>query len=135
MEQIRRVAWVPVLWGVLADVFLTQMMSLAIASAVGIGFDTDPEIAVTLLRASPLYWPAFGMGILLSGLGGFIAGRLAKREGAFHGTLTGFISNIVFSLLLSPQTLDTVSMAGLMLAILAGTVGGWLATLGMKSEA
>jgi hypothetical protein len=134
MEQLKHIAWVPVMWGVLADVFMTQMMSLAIGAAVGIGFDTDPEIADMLLRASPFFWPAFILGILLSGLGGFIAARLAKREGVFHGTLTAFISNIVFSLLLSPQSLDTLNMIGLMLAILAGTAGGWLAMRFIKVE-
>ncbi len=134
MEQLRRIAWVPVLWGVLTDVFLSQLMGLGVSVAVGIDPDTDAALAESLLRASPLFWPAFVLGIAFSGLGGYLAGRLARREGAFHGTLTAFISNIVFSLLLGAPPSDTLTTLGLMLAILAGTLGGWIATRGMPLE-
>ncbi len=134
MEQIRRIAWLPVLWGVIADIILTQMMVLGISTALGIGSDTDPALAETILRDSAYYWPMLLLGILISGLGGYIAARLAGREGAFHGTLTAFISNIVFTLLAGSFPEDMVSALGLMAAILAGTLGGWLASLSYKEK-
>lgn len=135
MEQLRRIAWIPVLWGVITDTFLTTIMSQLVALLIGVTPDTAPDIAQSLLRASPYFWPSFVAGILFSGAGGFLAARLARREGVFHGTLTAFISNIFFSLLLSGADLDMIGMIGIMLAIVAGTVGGWLATRGLKSEA
>ena len=135
MEQLRRIAWLPIIWGVLTDMFLTTLMSQVVALALGIGLDTEPSTAEAILKASAFYWPSFLIGILFSGVGGFLAGRLAKREGAFHGTLTAFISNIVLGLLITGAPEDMVGMVGIMLAILAGTVGGWLATVGMKREA
>lgn len=134
MEQIRRIAWLPVLWGVIADVILTQMIVLGISTALGIGSDTDPALAETILRDSAYYWPLLLLGITISGLGGYIAGRLAGREGAFHGTLAAFISNIVFTLLASSFPEDMVGALGLMAAILAGTLGGWLASFSYKEK-
>ncbi len=135
MEQLRRIAWLPVIWGVLTDMFLTTLMGQVIALALGIGLDTEQATAEAILRGSPYYWPSFVMGIVFSGVGGFLAARLAKREGAFHGTLTAFISNIILGLLITGVPEDLISTVGIMLAILAGTLGGWLATMGMKREA
>lgn len=132
MEQLRRIAWLPVLWGVITDVFLTQIVGLAIGSAVGISADMDPATSDALLKASSLYWPTLLLGILFSGVGGYVAGRLAKREGAFHGTLAAFLSNIAFTLLAGSFPDDMVSTVTLMACILAGTVGGWLASLSYK---
>ncbi len=134
MEQLRRIAWLPVLWGVIADVILTQIVGLGISTAVGIGPDTDPALAEAMLRDSAYYWPALLIGIFFSGLGGYIAGRLAGREGAFHGTLAAFISNIAFTLLAGSFPEDMVGTLGLMAAILAGTLGGWLASLAYKEK-
>ena len=134
MEQLRRIAWLPVLWGVIADVILTQIVALGFGTAVGIGPDTDPAMAETMLRASSYYWPTLLLGIMISGLGGYIAGRLAGREGAFHGTLAAFISNIVFTLLTGGFPEDMGGTLGLIAAILAGTLGGWLASLAYKEK-
>ena len=136
MEQLRQVAWSAVLWGLLADVMLTEVMSVVVGALAGIAPTTEPSMAEVLLRASPWFWPTFALGILFSGVGGYLAARLARREGAFHGTLTAFIGNIVLGLpAFFTVQMDTLRMAGVMLALLAGTAGGWLAEQIVKRDA
>lgn len=127
MDQLRRIAWAAVGWGVFADFFLTQLLSLGVSLAIGITPDMDPSVADTMLRSSGAYWPLFVMGIVFTGLGGYLAGRLAGREEIFHGTLAGFISNILLGLLLFSSSMEVMEMVGVMVAVVAGTIGGWVA--------
>ena len=127
MDQLKRIGWAAVGWGVFVDFFLTQLLQLGVSMAIGITPDTDPSLAESMIRSSGAYWPLFVMGILFTGLGGYLAGRLAGREEVFHGTLAGFISNILLGLLLFSASMDVLEMVGVMLAVVAGTVGGWVA--------
>jgi hypothetical protein len=86
------------------------------------------DTAMNALRASPVFWIMYALGILISGIGGFVAGSLARQEHLLHGLVAAFLTNIVYGLLAgagSPFTL--VEFAGSMAGVLAGLAGGWLA--------
>ena len=129
MNQIRQVSWTAVLWGVLTDFFLSQILWITVNLSAGIDFGTDSAAAEEMLRASPLFWPATALGIFFTGLGGFVAGRLARRGGVFYGALVAFITNVLLGVLLTLQPLDDVQTVGIMLAFAAGMIGGWLGAL------
>lgn len=134
MEQFRRIRWLATMWGVITDIFLSEMMGLFVRLAANIPWDAEGEAAESLLRASPLYWPSYLLGIFFSGVGGYVAGRLAGRDGAFHGTLAAFLTNVVLSLVAGAFPDDTVGAVAIMAAVLAGTIGGWLASRSYKEE-
>ncbi len=129
MNQIRQIAWLAVLWGVLTDFVLSEIMWSIVGLNIGIDPSTDSSAATEMLRASALFWPATALGILFTGLGGFVAGRLAGRGGVFYGTLVAFISNVVLGMLLNLQPLDDVQTAAILLCFAAGMIGGWLGAL------
>ncbi|MFN8485749.1 MAG: TIGR04086 family membrane protein [Anaerolineae bacterium] len=126
MNQIRQVSWTAVLWGVLTDFLLTQILGTVAQIGVGIDPNTDVDVAEEMLRASPYFWPATALGILFTGLGGFVAGRIARRGGVFYGALVAFITNILLGLFLYGQPPDDVRTATIMLCFVAGMLGGWL---------
>ncbi|MFN8500131.1 MAG: hypothetical protein U0641_19935 [Anaerolineae bacterium] len=126
MNQMRQVSWTAVLWGVLTDFLLSQILWIAVNLSAGVDQGTDTSVAEELLRASPYFWPATALGIFFTGLGGFVAGRLAGRGGVFYGVLVAFITNVLLGVLLNFQSLDDVQTVGIILAFVAGMVGGWL---------
>ena len=113
----------------LTDFFLSQILWIIVNLSAGIDFGGDASAAEEMLRASPYFWPATALGIFFTGLGGFVAGRLARRGGVFYGILVAFITNVVLGVIFAFQPLDDVQTVGIMLALAAGMIGGWLGAL------
>lgn len=89
----------PVLVGVLVDLLGTIVVVLSYMSIVlpaEIWSGDVPGNALTPAQQSV----ADGLGLLMSVLGGFLAGRLAKIDEVHHGAAAGF-GSLVLSLLLS----------------------------------
>ena len=112
------IRWMAVLTGFLADVllaFLLSFLATAIASA-----GTDPTQAAGLVL--------IGLGIVATGVGGYIAGRMAQAQRTLHGLLVGVVGILAIQLplLVGGPSLTRVDVIALALGCLAGTLGGWL---------
>ena len=95
-------------------------------------------IALTILVAILLAtfgFPAVSA-LLAVGAGGFIAGRMAGRDGLFHGAVVGVLSIIAASIAASAGNAtvsnvlaDTLTIViSDVLLLLSASAGGWIAT-------
>jgi hypothetical protein len=88
----------PVLVGALVDLLGTLVvmlfyLSIVLGAQFSSGEETEDALTPTQLIVGD------GLGLLLSVLGGFVAGRLAKIDEVHHGAAAGF-SSLVGSLLI-----------------------------------
>jgi hypothetical protein len=129
--SLTRLNWRAILTGAVADILLTELMGVslgAIFTQVSGLSATEADALNKAFRASPLFWVAVALGILISGLGGFIAGWLANAEHHLHGLVSAFLTNVVFTVLVSGDSPFTIiEFSSAMLGLLAGLGGGWLA--------
>ena len=99
---------------------------------------TAAGMALTILVAIALV--GFGFPAIFSllgvGAGGYVAGRMAGRDGLFHGAAIGVLSIIVASIAASAGNsnvtdvlVDTLTIVvSDVLLLLVSSAGGWLAT-------
>jgi hypothetical protein len=105
--------------------------------------DVDPAAAAAGLAVSILVavtgvllgYPAISA---ISGVtaGGYLAGRIARRDGLFHGAVVGIVAIILTSVLSSAGNenvsnilVDTVTIVvSDVLLLLSASAGGWLST-------
>jgi hypothetical protein len=137
--SLTRLNWRAILIGAFADILLSMLLSASVLAifvqANGLSTAT-PDVLDAAFRASPLFWASMVLGILISGLGGFIAGWLAKQEHHVHGLMSAFLTNVVFTVLVSGDSPFTlVEFVGAMVGLLAGLGGGWLAGLLKRQRA
>jgi|GEM_PF-6608016 len=131
LYALTRLAWPAILTGAIADLLLSMLMSIGLvylfmqtSGLSGAGTDTLDQA----FRTSPFYWVSLVLGVLISGLGGGIAGWLAPEEHHLHGLMAAFLTNVVYTFIATWDTPFTlVEFAGSMFGLLLGMVGGWLA--------
>ena len=100
------------------------------AAAAGIALTIVVAIALMIGGFPPIY------ALLGVVAGGYTAGRMAGRDGLFHGALVGVLSIIAASIAASAgnETVSNVLIDTLtivvsdVLLLLSASVGGWLAT-------
>lgn len=112
--------WLAVLLGNLVD----QLVSILI---LGVGQTFDPQLTEGATFASPAGAVTSILLVLSTGLGGWLAARLAKHEFLLHGILVGGVSLILMlvqSLFGKEWTGTVVSLQ--IIATLVGGLGGWL---------
>ncbi len=120
MQRKGRINWVAVLAGWILDFVLSLIIS-----GVALAFDPSLEEASFFASASGIV-----TGLLLAlatGIGGWLAGRIAKEERVLHGVLVGGLG--IFLLLLvsltdTPPPLDSILLQ--LLATALGGLGGYL---------
>ena len=82
-----------------------------------------------------LHFPAIAGLVGVLG-GGYLAGRLARRDGLFHGAIVGALTIVVASIAASAGNAEVTNILGDTLSIVVSDVlllglssfGGWLAT-------
>lgn len=130
-SSLVRLNWRAILTGAIADILLSALMStglIAIFIQLNGLSDAGAEVLDSAFRASPFYWMTLVLGILISGLGGFIAGWLAHEEHLLHGLIAAFLTNVILVVLTSSNAPFTIiEFSGSMLGLLLGMGGGWLA--------
>ncbi len=112
--------WLAVLLGYLVD----QLISIII---LGIGQAFDPQLTDGATFASTAGTVTSVLLVLSTGLGGWLAGRLAKQEYLLHGVLVGGITLVVMLVqsLFGKQWTGTIVVLQI-IATLVGGLGGWL---------
>ena len=115
-----RIGWLAILAGFIVDNLISELVG-----AIGQSFDPMLAQGVTLASTAGIITSIFL--VLSTGLGGWIAGRLAKREYVLHGTLVGGVEIIL--MLIMAVAGDAPSPLQIWLqfaAVLAGALGGYL---------
>jgi putative membrane protein (TIGR04086 family) len=117
-EDTMNIRWMAVLTGFLADVLLTFLISFVVPPPVSAGL--DPTRAADLI--------VIGLGILATGVGGYIAGRMAQTQRPLHGLLVGVVGilAIQLQLLVGGLALTRIDVITLALGCVAGALGGTL---------
>jgi uncharacterized membrane protein AbrB (regulator of aidB expression) len=100
------------------------------ATASGLALSIMVSLGSVLLDFSPI---AALAGVLA---GGYLAGRLARRDGLFHGAIVGALTIVVASIAASAGTAQVANILADTLSIIVSDVlllglaslGGWLAT-------
>ncbi len=129
--SLTRLSWRAILSGAGIDLLVTYLVGFIIQGyfVVSNGLSGASQDALDqAFRASPIFWVSVVLGILISGLGGFVAGWLAREEYPLHGLIAAFLTNVVYLSIVSiGSPFTTVDFAGAMLGLLAGLGGGTLA--------
>ncbi len=112
------IRWTAVLTGFLADILLIFFISFFAPPTVSAG--PDPTRAADLIL--------IGLDILATGVGGYIAGRMAQARRPLHGLLVGVVGilAIQLQLLAGGPSLTRIDVVALALGCLAGALGGTL---------
>jgi putative membrane protein (TIGR04086 family) len=117
-EGAMNIRWMAVLTGFLVDILLTFFISLFAPPTASAGFDLTqtPDIILIVL------------GILATGVGGYVAGRMAQMQRPLHGFLVGVVGilAIQLQLLAGGPTLSRTDVIALALGCLLGALGGLL---------
>ena len=95
VDERRGISFLAIFLGVLTDIGGSAIVGFALSVALSAfllsqraAFD---ELAIAF--QSPVFWiPGAVLGLALTVLGGFVAGRVAKRSQVMHGAITGSIS-------------------------------------------
>lgn len=118
--------------GVAADWLGTLLTAGLLGAAFGVTAAT-PDSRLEELLADPLFLAVATLhGSLFTGLGGYVAGRLAPADPLRHALLVGLLSLVLAALLATtpgqgPEPPWWVDLAGYLLAVPAALTGGWLA--------
>ena len=119
-ETPGRIKWLSVVAGYLVD-FMLSLLTVTIASWL------NPALGAELSFNSPSATLIALTLVLATGVGGWVAGRLARGERVLHGALVGGIGIIM--LLIQSLTDATPSLIAITLQCVAvgvGALGGWL---------
>ena len=115
-----RIKWIAVVAGYLLD----YVISL-IVHAIGAQFDPGLATQISLATAAGVVTAC--MLVLSTGIGGYLAGRLAPAERVLHGALVGGLGiflMLIFSLFGQSQPLTAILLQ--CVAVVVGGLGGWL---------
>ena len=113
--------WLAVTAGFLADMLISWGIS-----SLGSLFDSNLRNGVVSFATTAGIVTAILL-VLSTGLGGWLAGRIAKRENVLHGVLVGGLG--IFALLIASFSGERLPLADIVLQIVAvgvGGLGGWL---------
>ena len=112
------VRWMAVLTGFLVHVLLSFIISLFAPPPVSAGPDLTQGTDLLLIA----------LGAVATGVGGYVAGRMAQTQRPLHGFLVGVVGilAIQLQLLAGGSTLTQTDVIALALGCLAGAVGGLL---------
>ena len=99
---------------------------------------TASGLALSIAVAMGTIWLGFPAIASLAGVfaGGYLAGRLARRDGLFHGAIVGALTIVVASIAASAGNAQVTNILADTLSIVVSDVlllglsslGGWLAT-------
>lgn len=112
---------------VVVGVFVDQIGSFTTAVALAAGL---PILGVSSAKVGQALYEASC--IAYGGIGGFTAARFARRSMIAHGMATSFASLAVSTALgvaMRQQMLDSRAILFAVMALAAGPLGGWLASL------
>ena len=115
-----RIRWL----AVAAGYFVDALISLAI---LGIAQQFDPELVRGVSFRTSAGTIAAILLVLSTGIGGWLAGRLAKHEYVLHGALVGSIG--IIDMLISSLFGEQAPLTNILLqcvAVAVGAIGGWL---------
>jgi putative membrane protein (TIGR04086 family) len=113
------IRWMAVLTGFLVDVLLTFFIFMILAPPTA-SAAPDPTQAPELMLIA--------LGIVATGVGGYVAGRMAQTLRPLHGFLVGIVGilTIQFQLLFGGPSLSRADIISLALGCLLGALGGLL---------
>jgi putative membrane protein (TIGR04086 family) len=116
------VRWMAVLTGYIADIVLTSLLQVLFY----------PQTLSTP-EAFPMDDLVFiGLGVLATGVGGYVAGRMAQAQRELHGLLVGVVGILVLQLQLAVGVgpgLARTQVIALGAGCLVGALGGLLSRL------
>ncbi len=127
----RRVELRALMAGVAADWLGTLLTAGLLGVAFGVGPDTPESRIQELLAAPEFILSATLHGSFFTGLGGYVAARLAPADPLRHAVIVGALALVLGILLATapgegPQPAWWVDALGLLLAVPAAAAGGWL---------
>ena len=114
------IRWLAIAAGFVVDV----LISLAIIS---VGQRFDPELGRGVSFATSAGTITAILLVLSTGVGGWLAGRLARHEYVLHGVLVGGLG--IIDMLISSFFGEQPPLANILLqcvAVVVGGIGGWL---------
>lgn len=115
-----RIGWLAVLAGFIVDELVSELVG-------SIGQHFDPQLAQGVTLASTVGIATALLLVLSTGFGGWVAGRLAKREYVLHGTLVGGVGLIVMLIMAFAGVGPRLIEIWLQFACVgAGALGGYL---------
>ncbi len=115
-----RIVWLAVAAGFVADQLLSQLIA-----SVGSLFDPAVAVGITFNSAASIITAI--LLVVSTGIGGWIAGRLAKQEYVLHGVLVGGTGVLVMLLTaIFGQQWPLANIVLQCVAIGLGGLGGWL---------
>lgn len=121
------VRWMAVLTGFIVDTLLTSLLNALFY----------PQ-ALTAPEALPTGDLAFlGLGVLATGAGGYVAGRMAQARCELHGLLVGVVGILVFQLQIAAGAgpgMARTQVIAMGAGCLAGALGGLFSRLRPQSR-
>jgi len=130
MQLIRNIDAKAVALGFLADIGGSIALSLMLASAMAGAGIRQSDIVERMQSTSGLLLNLL-MGLGCTVLGGYVAGRVAKREGIRHGMVVSVMSlllGLILEFFPDPDSLPRwYALIGYLFIIPAGMTGGYLA--------
>ena len=135
MSEKREVSLKAVFLGLVVDIVGTVVVGLVLGALLGmylISQGVAPDELSAQLEDPGYIVPGLVVGLSVTVLGGFIAGRVAGRSEVLHGGLVGMLGVVLgFPLMVFyPEWYDAVSLITI---IPCGMLGGRLAALGRKT--
>jgi putative membrane protein (TIGR04086 family) len=121
------IRWTAVLTGFLVYILLTFTISLFTPPTVSAGPDPTQTSDLILIV----------LGIIATGIGGYVAGRMAQAQRPLHGFLVGIVGilAIQLQLLAGGPTLSRTDVISLALGCLLGALGGLLSRFPVQRRA
>jgi putative membrane protein (TIGR04086 family) len=112
------VRWMAILTGYIVDILITYLL-YALFSPQSLTV-SDPTQSGGLFLIS--------LGLLATGVGGYVAGRLAQTQRALHGLLVGVVGILVLQLqlMVGGPGLSHTQVLALAAGCVVGALGGWL---------
>ncbi len=110
------IRWMAVLTGFVVDYMVTMLLFVMM--------NPEEAFSVAPVITEPHHLLLISLGILSTGIGGYVAGRMTETDHALHGLLVGVIG-ILFGQL-SGSTLPRVLVVASAIGCIVGALGGLL---------
>jgi putative membrane protein (TIGR04086 family) len=116
-----RIKWIAVVVGFLLDTLISTLI-------FGIAAQIEPDLSTTITLTTTVGLITACLLVLSTGIGGWLAARLARTEFVLHGVLVGGLG--IFSMLLEAliggqaQPLNAILLQCVACGV--GGIGGWL---------